>query len=114
MSLSSVLSSGATPSNVGIALLITVFFALLSRIFYMQYLHPLAKFPGPWYATSFSIVGAIISIKKKEPEFFMYLVKKYGSEFTLLPCYTRNLCYRPVLVLAINYLVSHSVQPRHS
>lgn len=68
-----------TPGNVAIALVATLFAALLSRIFYMQFLHPLSKFPGPWYATSFSVVGAIISIKKKEPEFFMYLVKKYGS-----------------------------------
>ena len=54
--------------------------ALLCRILYMQKFHPLSKFPGPWYATSFSIVGAIISVKQKEPEFFMYLVKKYGSK----------------------------------
>ncbi|KAF2475031.1 cytochrome P450 [Lindgomyces ingoldianus] len=57
-----------------------IFAALFSRIFYNLYLHPLSRFPGPWYATSFSIVGAIISVKKKEPEFFMYLVKKYGSD----------------------------------
>lgn len=75
----------ATPTNVGVAVLATVFAALLSRIFYCQYLHPLSKFPGPWYATSFSVVGAIISIKKKEPEFFMYLVKKYGSKFYIDP-----------------------------
>jgi hypothetical protein len=68
-----------TPTNVGVALLATIFASLLSRIFYLQYLHPLSKFPGPWYATSFSIVGAIISVKKKEPEFFTYLVKKYGG-----------------------------------
>jgi hypothetical protein len=67
--------------RVGIALLTVVVTALLSRIFYMQKLHPLSKFPGPWYATSFSIVGAIISIMQKEPEFFMYLVKKYGSKY---------------------------------
>lgn len=69
----------ATPANAGLVILVTLFVALLSRIFYCQFLHPLSKFPGPWYATSFSLVGAIISVKHKEPEFLMYLVKKYGS-----------------------------------
>jgi hypothetical protein len=54
----------------------------LSRIFYMQRLHPLAKFHGPWYAMSFSIVGAIISVKPKEPQFFLSLAKKYGRYFS--------------------------------
>jgi hypothetical protein len=66
--------------GVSAGLLTIIVVALLSRILYMQTLHPLSKFPGPWYATSFSIVGAIISVKQKEPEFFAYLVKKYGSE----------------------------------
>jgi hypothetical protein len=65
--------------SVGLLTIIAV--SLLSRILYMQWLHPLSKFPGPWYATSFSIVGAIISVKQKEPEFFAHLVKKYGSKF---------------------------------
>ncbi|KAH9862409.1 hypothetical protein J1614_011064 [Plenodomus biglobosus] len=67
-------------ANLGLAILGTIFAALLSRIFYCQYLHPLSKFPGPWWATSFSLVGAIISVKRKEPQFFMYLIKKYGSD----------------------------------
>jgi hypothetical protein len=78
------------PTNllrVGLALLTIFTTALLSRILYMQKLHPLSKFPGPWYATSFSIVGAIISLKQKEPEFYMYLVRKYGSK-----CFGRALC----------------------
>jgi hypothetical protein len=66
--------------NIGIGVLTLVVAALFSRIVYMQTLHPLAKFPGPWYAASFSIVGAIISAKNKEPEFFMSLVKRYGSK----------------------------------
>jgi hypothetical protein len=65
--------------SVGLLTIIAV--SLLSRILYMQWLHPLSKFPGPWYATSFSIVGAIISVKQKELEFFAHLVKKYGSKF---------------------------------
>jgi hypothetical protein len=67
--------------GMSVALLTIIGVSLLSRILYMQWFHPLSKFPGPWYATSFSIVGAIISVKQKEPEFFTYLVKKYGSKF---------------------------------
>ncbi|KAF1996048.1 cytochrome P450 [Amniculicola lignicola CBS 123094] len=70
----------ATPTNAGVLVLGAVVVSLVTRIIYMQCFHPLSKFPGPWYATSFSVVGAWISIKKKEPEFFLYLVKKYGTE----------------------------------
>ena len=66
--------------RLGTQVLTLVAAALVTRILYMQTLHPLAKFPGPWYATSFSIFGALVSIKQKEPQFFTYLVKKYGSE----------------------------------
>jgi len=69
-----------TPTVLCASILVATVAALLLRIVYLQFFHPLSRFPGPWYATSFSIVGALISIKKKEPEFFMYLVKKYGSK----------------------------------
>jgi hypothetical protein len=62
-----------------------VFAALLLRIVYCQFFHPLSKFPGPWWATSFSVVGAIISVKYKEPQFLTYLIKKYGSTYTPFP-----------------------------
>ncbi|KAF2106197.1 cytochrome P450 [Lophiotrema nucula] len=67
-------------TNVGFAGCALIAFSLLGRILYLQFVHPLSKFPGPWYATSFSLVGALISIKKKEPEFFMYLVRMYGTD----------------------------------
>ncbi|PSN69121.1 cytochrome P450 [Corynespora cassiicola Philippines] len=67
-------------SNLAVAIVGTLLTAVLSRIFYHQYLHPLSKFPGPWYATSFSLFGALVSVKQKEPEFFMYLVRKYGTD----------------------------------
>ncbi|KAH7067132.1 cytochrome P450 monooxygenase-like protein [Paraphoma chrysanthemicola] len=65
--------------------MIQLFFAVitiatLSRIIYMQKFHPLAKFSGPWYAASFSLVGAIVSIIKMEPQFFKYLVDTYGTD----------------------------------
>jgi hypothetical protein len=82
MGLLSSLNLEASPASLSLAILGTVFAALLSRIFYTQYLHPLSKFPGPWWVTSFSVVGAIISVKQKEPDFFMYLVRRYGSKFS--------------------------------
>jgi hypothetical protein len=66
--------------GMSIGLLTIIITALLFRILYMQKFHPLSKFPGPWYATSFSVVGAIISVKQREPEFLTYLVKKYGGK----------------------------------
>lgn len=66
--------------HVSLTLVVGLLTAIVARVFYMQKLHPLSKFPGPWYATSFSIVGAIISVKQREPEWFMYLVRKYGSK----------------------------------
>lgn len=66
--------------NLGLISLAVSFIAILWRIFYMQKLHPLSKFPGPWYASSFSIVSAIVSVLRKEPQWLMYLEKKYGSK----------------------------------
>lgn len=66
--------------NLGLTLFGIIFTAILWRIFYMQKLHPLAKFHGPWYATSFSIVGAMISAVRKEPQWLAHLEKKYGSK----------------------------------
>jgi hypothetical protein len=82
MGLLSSLKLDASFANLGLPILGMMFAALLSRIFYCQCLHSLSKFPGPWWLTSFSISGAIISVMQKEPAFFMYLVKIYGSEFS--------------------------------
>lgn len=70
------------PLNLGLLSLGIMVTATLWRIFYMQKLHPLSKFHGPWYATSFSIVGAMISILRKEPEWIAHLEKVYGSKVT--------------------------------
>ncbi|KAF2993312.1 hypothetical protein E8E13_000692 [Curvularia kusanoi] len=54
--------------------------ALAFRIIHTQFLHPLSAFPGPWYLSSFSLSMALISLTKREPEYLMYLISKYGSE----------------------------------
>lgn len=83
MDIATIGRTALSPLNT-VSLLITIVLTFVAgRIFYMQTLHPLSHFPGPWYATSFSIVGAIISVKKKEHDWFMYLVGKYGSKFTI-------------------------------
>ncbi len=61
-----------------------IFGALSYRIIYTQYFHPLSKFSGPWYLTSFSLTLALISTTQREPEYLMYLTHKYGSKFTTL------------------------------
>jgi hypothetical protein len=109
----------ATSGNFAIAIATTAIAALLSRIIYLQFFHPLSKFPGPWYATSFSVVGALISIKQKEPEFIMHLVKKYGSESHAVLCTLQfpsstsshrypTSCGTPPCALHANY---HVVEP---
>ncbi|RAH76349.1 cytochrome P450 [Aspergillus japonicus CBS 114.51] len=69
-----------TWSNVVAAMTAIGVAGLLMRMFYNLHLHPLAKFPGPWYAASFSVVLATISVLRMEPQFLGYLVKKYGFE----------------------------------
>ena len=80
MGLINVIPLSLTPFAFGIAVLVALFTALLLRIIFCQYFHPLARFPGPWWATSFSLLGALISIRYKEPQFLTYLVKRYGSK----------------------------------
>jgi hypothetical protein len=59
--------------------------ALIHRITYTQFFHPLSSFPGPWYLTSFSLSLALISLTKREPEYLMYLIRRYGSRSPTLP-----------------------------
>ncbi|ORY12071.1 cytochrome P450 [Clohesyomyces aquaticus] len=95
MSLSYFSQLEASPLGVAGAIFGTILIAILSRVFYNLYLHPLSKFPGPWYACSFSVIGAIISVKKREPDFFQYLVKKYGTDLPIRISPTMLLFPRP-------------------
>ena len=64
---------------------------LFVRALYIIYWHPLAKYPGPWYAASSSICVAIISLLKVEPQWMYSLVKKYGSKWNTAH---KRLCVR--------------------
>lgn len=66
--------------NVGVAIAAVLITAISWRILHNVYLHPLSRFPGPWYTSSFSLIGALISIKRQEPQFLMYLVERYGTD----------------------------------
>ncbi|CAI6341915.1 unnamed protein product [Periconia digitata] len=56
---------------------------VLYRIIYNQYFHPLSRFPGPWYAKSFSVYGALVSVYEREQEFLSSVVKKYGTDLPI-------------------------------
>jgi hypothetical protein len=60
-------------------IIIAALTAISIRVFYNVYLHPLAQFPGPWYASATSLTNAIISVRKAEPEWLLGLTKKYGG-----------------------------------
>jgi len=55
-------------------------------LFYNLYLHPLAKYPGPWYAASTSLTLALVSLWKIEPQWLQGLVKTYGSKWDRRDC----------------------------
>ncbi|WQF82089.1 Putative cytochrome P450 [Colletotrichum destructivum] len=57
-----------------------LFVSLALRVVYNLYLHPLSRFHGPWYAASFSICSAIISNLKLEPQWLLFLAKRYGTD----------------------------------
>ncbi|KAK8026351.1 cytochrome P450 monooxygenase-like protein [Apiospora marii] len=50
------------------------------RIVRNVYLHPLSKFPGPWYAAATSLTSAIISWRRVEPQWLLGLTEKYGTD----------------------------------
>lgn len=71
-------------SQLGALVPIVILAALTFRIVHAQFFHPLSAFPGPWYASSFSITMALVSLTKREPEYLMYLIHKYGCNEQIL------------------------------
>lgn len=56
--------------------IVTVF---ATRFIYNVYVHPLSNFRGPWYASATSLPSALISLRKREPDWLLGLTKTYGS-----------------------------------
>lgn len=71
---------GLSLASTGAFLSIATISTLVLRIFYNLYLHPLSKYHGPWYAASFSLCSAVISVVGLEPHWMLYLAKQYGCE----------------------------------
>lgn len=66
-------------SELALIAVFAVFSALALRIVYNLYLHPLSGFHGPWYAASFSLCSALVSVLRFEHEWLLTLAKRYGS-----------------------------------
>jgi cytochrome P450 len=66
--------------NVKSALLTALVAAVTCRMVYVHFFHPLSGFNGPWYARSSSLFIAILSVMNREPEWLMYVIRKYGDE----------------------------------
>jgi hypothetical protein len=69
--------------NITCLALATILAAAVYRIIYTQFFHPLSGFNGPWYATSSSMFLAVASVISREPDYFMWLMRKYGREFSV-------------------------------
>ncbi|KAI0471644.1 cytochrome P450 [Xylariaceae sp. FL0804] len=70
-------SSLATVSG---ALFVVIVSLVLKRVINNLYFHPLAGFPGPWYAASTSLTLAVVSYWRVEVQWLMSLTEKYGTE----------------------------------
>lgn len=69
----------ASFSSILISLVVAAASFFAFQAFRRIYLHPLSKFPGPWYASATSLTSAITSILRIDPQWLLSLTKKYGT-----------------------------------
>ncbi|KAI1076809.1 cytochrome P450 [Whalleya microplaca] len=72
--------SAVTATAVAITFVVIATSLIITRVVYNYYFHPLAGFPGPWYAAVTSLILAIISVRRAEPDWLIGLTKKYGND----------------------------------
>jgi len=66
-----------TSSSVAVLAAVTVVSLIAYRIIYNLTFHPLARFPGPWYAAVTSLPLAIMSLLKREHHYLLSIARKY-------------------------------------
>lgn len=57
---------------------LTLLSSLTYRLITNLHLHPLSKFPGPWYTALSSLPLATISLLKLEPQWLLHLTRRYS------------------------------------
>jgi cytochrome P450 len=67
----------AIPSPIVLSIL-TVAFLAGFRVLSNLYFHPLSRFRGPWYCAASSLPLAIISLRRREPQWLLDLTKRYS------------------------------------
>jgi hypothetical protein len=76
---------GGEATTSAISMSFVVFAALLAavvtRAVYLLFFHPLSGFNGEWYAAISSLPMGLISLSRRETDYLMYLIRKYGGEF---------------------------------
>lgn len=63
-------------------LTLLVVFAVIRRVVYCLFFHPLRGFPGPWYTACTSLPLGIAGLSQSEPAWLCGLVEKYGKDGT--------------------------------
>ncbi|OQV11270.1 hypothetical protein CLAIMM_15131 [Cladophialophora immunda] len=64
--------------SVGMALLVLAFVGLMATFVYRLYLHPLARYPGPWYMKVSPLYDFYIGVRERRHLHFQSLHEKYG------------------------------------
>ncbi|KAK4444029.1 Pisatin demethylase [Podospora aff. communis PSN243] len=67
----------AFPSPIVLSI-VTVTFLISYRVLSNLYFHPLSRFRGPWYCAASSFPLAIISLRRREPQWLLNLTKQYS------------------------------------
>lgn len=62
-----------------LGLLVGLILAGIYGVVYRIWFHPLAKFPGPWYAAATSLTQSLICLFGNEPEWLLGLAKKHAK-----------------------------------